>query len=74
MKAFHYKLGHKAGETMTVAELRAKLNGYPDDMPVFASWEGVNAYIEPFSFEVESVHKGRVEEACDCLCIDVNAY
>lgn len=50
MKTFRYKLGHVAGETMTVAELRAKLAEYPDDMPVFGVWEGCEGYIMCDSF------------------------
>lgn len=37
-------------ETMTVAELREKLNEYPQDMAVFATWEGVLAPFKPDSF------------------------
>lgn len=33
-------------QTMTVSELRARLAEYPDDMPVFPTWEGVYASIE----------------------------
>lgn len=74
MKTFHHELGHDAGSTMTVAELRAKLAEYPDDMPVFGGWEGVNGCITPESFDIERTHKGNKAEACDCLIIDVNDY
>lgn len=74
MKVFHYKLGHVAGETMTVAELRAKLAEYPDDMPVFGGWEGVWGYITPEGFGVEKVHKGKAVEVCPSLVIDVENY
>lgn len=73
MKEFRRQNGRVAGKTMTVAELRAKLESYPADMPVFACWEGVNAYVEPDSFEVEKVSKGDFE-GCDSICIDVNTY
>jgi hypothetical protein len=69
MKTFRYERGHEAGKTMTVAELRAKLAEYPDDMPVLAEWEGVRAYVEPECFEVQTVSKGHAEDACECLVI-----
>lgn len=74
MKTFHYDGGHEAGTTMTVAELRAKLAEYPDDMPVFAEWETCRGYMTPDDFAVERVHKGNPAEECDCLVIDVNGY
>jgi hypothetical protein len=36
--------------TMTVSELREKLNEYPQDMAVFATWEGVSAPITADNF------------------------
>jgi hypothetical protein len=58
-------------KTMTVAELRAKLAEYPDDMPVWATWEGVLAYFDPTSFSIDPVYKsGDV----NCLVIDVESY
>lgn len=74
MKTFRYPLGHEAGKTMTVAELRAVLESYPDDMPVLAEWEGVQAYIKPDAFSVEPVSKGHKDDECRCLVIDVNRY
>ena len=74
MKVFHRSQGHKAGETMTVAELRAKLATYPDEMPVFGTWESVCGYITDASFVVEAIHKGTESESCDCLLIDVEGY
>ena len=74
MKTFRYALGHVAGQTMTVAELRELLAKYPDEMPVFAEWEGVRAYIEPDIFAVERVSKGMEADACDCLVLNVNYY
>jgi hypothetical protein len=74
VKTFRYKLGHEAGQTMTVAELCAKLAEYPDDMPVMAGWEGVRAYVRPENFGVERVSKGKPADECDCLVIDVNDY
>lgn len=50
--------------TMTVAEVRAKLAEYPDDLPVFGGWEGVWGKIAPDSFAV-------IEGA---LVIDVEDY
>ena len=74
MKTFHHGLGHEAGSTMTVAELKAALEEYPDDMPVFAEWEGVNGYIKKDNFSIENVHKGDKSEECRCLVIWVEAY
>jgi hypothetical protein len=74
MKTFRYELGHVAGATMTVAELRDLLATYPDDMPVFATWEGVLAYVAPSSVSVAQVSKGMEADACDGLVIDVNGY
>lgn len=74
MKTFRYPAGHEAGATMTVAELRAALEGFPDDMPVLAEWEGVLAYIQPEAFSVEAVSKGHEDDDCECLVIDVNQY
>lgn len=74
MKIFRYPAGHKAGQTMTVGELKMRLSEYPDNMPVIAEWEGCHAYIEPEMFEVMSVCKGFKEDQCDGLVIDVNLY
>ena len=74
MKTFRYPAGHVAGATMTVAELRSRLSDYPDEMPVFGTWETVNGYIRPENFSVETVSKGYVADACSCLLIDVEQY
>ena len=74
MKTFRFPAGHKAGQTMTVGELKNKLEAYPEDMPVLAEWEGCHAYIEPEMFEVMSVSKGHKEDECAGLVIDVNLY
>jgi hypothetical protein len=74
VKVFRYELGHKAGETMTVSELAAKLKDYPADMPVMAAWEGCYAYIDADMFFVEDVGKGHAADICACLVIDVNGY
>jgi hypothetical protein len=74
VKTFRFPLGHIAGQTMTVGELIKKLSEYPEDTPVFAEWEGCRAYVEPEMFEVARVSKGRKEDECACLIIDVNLY
>lgn len=74
MKTFRYKLGHEAGETLTVSELKIELSKYPDEMPVMATWEGVNAYIDSEDFEIYCVHKGNEEDEEQCLIIDVGRY
>ena len=65
-----------AGRTATVKELREFLKKYPDDMPVMATWEGVNAYMDISEgyVEVNRVSKGHDEDACDCLVIWVEDY
>ena len=52
MKTFHYADGRVAKTTMTVAELRAELSKYPDDMPVFAEWETVYGDVRADNFTV----------------------
>lgn len=74
MKTFRYPLGHEAHKTMTVSELRAKLAEYPDDLPVFAEWEGVHGTMEPRDFSIERHSAGRPDEECDALVINVNEY
>jgi hypothetical protein len=74
MKTFRHALGDVAGQTMTVAELRAKLSEYPDDMPVFGEWEGVHGYITPELMSVETVCKGHKDDECECLLIWVEDY
>ena len=74
MKTFRYRLGHFAGQTMTVAELRAKLSEHPDDMPVMAYWEGQDAYIGQDCFKVKKVNMGYLDDECDVLSICVDIY
>ena len=74
MKTFRYPMGHFAGETITVSELRDELAKFPPDMPVMAQWEGCHAYIDPSSFGVEKISKGFAEDECDCLVINVDTY
>ena len=73
MKTFHHKLGHAAGSTMTVKELKDKLKDYPKDMPVFMTWEGVLAYLTD-DFCVKLVNKGKKSESCSCLIINAENY
>ncbi len=74
MKTFRHSRGSVAGKTMTVAELRRKLEEYPDDMPVFGEWEGVRGFITPESFSTNLVSKGHKDDACVSLLIDVEDY
>lgn len=60
------KIGKK--ETMTVSELREALNRYPQDMPVFASWEGVQAAFKDEHFSIER------NDGINHLVIDVENY
>lgn len=43
-------------------------------MPVFCTWEEVNAYIYPEHMRTATVAKGDETERCECLIIDVNEY
>lgn len=74
MKKFRFESGHVAGNTLTVGEMKKKLEEYPDDMPVLAEWEGCRAYIDPGMFEIALVGKGCKEDECMGLVIDVNSY
>lgn len=74
MKIFHSARGHEAGKTMTVYELRERLNEYHPDMPVFGTWEGLCGYIGGGNFYVELIHKGDKSEECECLLIDVEGH
>jgi hypothetical protein len=53
MKTYTAPNGKTIGVTMTVKELREKLAEYPDEMPVFGEWEGVQGYIVPEDFTIE---------------------
>jgi hypothetical protein len=59
---------------MTVKELREKLAEYPDDLPVFGGYEGVEGYIRPEAFQVVKCDKGPVQDRQPCLLIDVEEY
>ena len=74
MKAFRHELGHEVGETLTVAELKDKLDKYPCKMPVMATWEGVLAYVNDENFDTGFVTKGKEEDGEICLIIDVERY
>ena len=74
MKTFRQRTGEKVGETMTVAELKKKLDEFPDDMPVFGAWEGVWGHFEPENFSLETLDWCHPEDRCDCLIIDVEGH
>ena len=69
MKTFNYKLGHEAGKTVTVSELKSALEKYPSDMPVLATWEGIHVFIDVSELEVEDYHTGDISQSCKCLVI-----
>jgi hypothetical protein len=69
VKHFRYKLGHEAGATMTVGELKKALDDYPDEMPVILDWEGVNAFVNSSDWRTGLVHKGEQGDECECLLI-----
>ena len=75
MKAFRYKLGHVAGETMTVGELMAELAKFPADMPILYEWEGQHVMAKPDRVATEDdIHWGEKEDACTCLVINADNY
>jgi hypothetical protein len=61
-------------ETMSVAELREKLNEFPQDMAVFATWEGVLAPITPDNFLTVGEMENGMPAARTHLEIDVENY
>jgi hypothetical protein len=69
-----YRIDRKVRRTMTVGELKKKLDEYPDEMPVFGEWEGVHGIINPDGFETEWPTWWHEEDQCDCLRIDVEDY
>lgn len=73
MKTFRYPLGHVDTVTMTVSELREKLNEFPQDMPVIAAWEGTWNSFEPECFKVIRSDHWHQEDNCDVLVIDVDS-
>ena len=60
--------------TMTISELREKLNEYPQDMAVFATWEGVLAPFKPECFEKCRELEDGMPAGDEHLEIDVEAY
>ena len=74
MKTFRYPLGNEDGKTMTVAELRERLNEFPQDMPVLAEWEGIWVFIRPDRFKVERATGWHPDDNCDVLVIDVDQF
>jgi hypothetical protein len=73
MRTYKVSTGYYAGQTVTVQELIDILKRYPGDMPVFATWEGVLAYVDPVNFAIEDVSK-HGEPEIPHLVIDVNDY
>ena len=58
-------------KTMTVSELINCLNKFPQDMPVFAEWEGVFAPIREENIEINDPMP---HEKIDALIIYVEDY
>ena len=71
-----FSAGKRKIKTLTVRELIEFLGneGVSQDLPIFATWEGVLAPVDPSCFSVRVGHKGNKEEATECLFIDVNTY
>ena len=72
MRILKYKTGHQQEKTVTVRELRALLEAYPDGLPVLATWEGVYASIRPQRIQRKKLPQLKNEE--ECLIIDVGKY
>ena len=74
MKTFRYASGSVYGETLTVGELKKKLNEYPDEMPVVGRYEA--AYGETFSMltvnNFFTKRHGCPTGTHDCLVITAN--
>lgn len=73
MKTFRYPLGHVDMVTMTVSELREKLNEFPQDMPVLAEWEGTWNSFEPECFAAKRSDHWHQDDNCEVLVINVEA-
>jgi len=55
--------------SLTVSELIDVLKGFPDDMPVVGTYEGI--YGDLINPVVDTVKRGRDTNTCDCLVFDV---
>lgn len=73
MKTYHIP-GLGCMETMTCAELREKLQEYPDDMPAFATWEMVLAPIHPDNFKHKAEGVTIPKHLGKCLIVDVEGH
>lgn len=67
MKTVYAKDGYPIGKTLTVAELREIIDAYPDDLPVFATWEGVDIMLSS-----ERITRGITHPSIDSVILDVN--
>ena len=67
MKTIYAKDGYPIGETLTVAELRELIDTYPDDLPVFATWEGIDVMLSS-----ERIARGTTHPSIDSVILDVN--
>lgn len=74
MKAFKDIVGDVIFETMTIAELRAKLAPYPDQTPVLGEWDGMLGAIQRDSFESKDVQPGESPNPCSALVIRIVSY
>ena len=74
MKTFRYASGRVYGETITVGELKKKLDEYQDDMPMVGSYEAAygktTCMLTLDNFSVE--RPGFAKDVCDCLVITAN--
>ena len=70
MRKFYTPAGTIANSTLTVGELRELLAQLPANMPVFAEWEGVHAYIAGAQDRI--INKGIV--MVQALILDAGEY
>lgn len=78
MKTFIYKNRPGSVKTITVAELKRKLDKYPDDMPVLATFDGTWRIINPDRFDVHQVHGydssiGKFDTAAIIIDVDTSS-
>ena len=70
MKKIYDKNNRYNKQTMTVAELRDALAAFDPELPVFCTWEGVDAPVEAANFYVEPLSWSD----SSALLIDVESY
>lgn len=76
-KLFYAKSGRIMAYTLTVRELIGELNKFDPELPVFARWEGVNAFIQDNRKSGDYIFLDKIPkqgEIVESVIIDVNEY